>query len=353
MKLALCGFEHAGKSTVFDALTGATLSPEEARSNRLQVVPVPDPRLERLRSDYNPKKYTPATVQYEDVPGFGGDKYFGELREADALICVVRGFENPSVLARQEKVDWQRDLKDIAEELCFADFALAEKHVERLRKATRHHSKGQSRDKDRLTLLERLLPVLEEGRPATDLEWTKDDLETIKDYGLLTLKPRIMLVNMGDDDTASALGLADIPEFEGDERPTEITCGIRARLEAEVAQLEDEERAEFLEDFGIQELFANRLIRISYQYLDLISFLTAGDKEVRAWTIRRGLTAAQAAGKIHSDFERAFIRAEVVAWSDYQEHGSVKACKEAKKWRLEGKAYVVQDGDVVEIRHGA
>lgn len=353
MKLAICGFKHSGKSTVFNALTGVDTSADQSRKARLQVVSVPDPRLERLRTDYSPKKYTPANVQYEDFPGFGGDQYFGQLRDADALVCVIRGFESDSVLARFEKVDWKRDLSDFEQELAIADFILVEKQIEKLQRSTRHLGKGQNRDKDRLGILEKLLPVLEEGRSAHELGLSDEELDIIKDYALLSLKPRIMLVNLGDDDDAESMGIPEMPEFAGDDRPTAITCAIRARLEAEVAALDEDERAEFLSDFNIKELMGARLLRISYAYLNLISFFTAGEKEVRAWTITRGTSAAQAAGKIHSDFERAFIRMEVTNWPDYEELGSWKAAKDAKKWRLEGKGYVVNDGDIVEIRHNA
>jgi ribosome-binding ATPase len=353
MKLAICGFKDAGKSTVFNALTGTDDSSEESRKARLQVVSVPDPRLERLRDDYKPKKYTPANVQYEDSPGFGGDQYFGQLRDADALLCVIRGFDNPSVMARHDKVDWERDLNDFEQELAIADFILAEKQIEKLKRNTRHIGKGQNRDKDRLVILEKLLPVLEEGRSPHELNLSKDESDIIKDYALLSLKPRIMLVNLDEDGDAKALGIPETPEFVGEDRPTQITCAIRARLEAEVGALEPEEREEFLTDFNITEIMAQRLLRISYAFLDLISFFTAGDKEVRAWTIHRGDTAPQAAGKIHSDFEKSFIRAEITSWADYEELGSVKAAKDAKKWRLESKGYVIADGDIVEIRHNA
>jgi ribosome-binding ATPase len=353
MRLAICGFKDAGKSTVFNALTGVDLGEDESRKARLQAVSVPDPRLERLRTDYAPKKFSPASVQYEDFPGFGGDQYFGQLRDADALVCVIRGFESPSVMARNNKVDWKRDLADFEMELAIADFILAEKQIVKLKKATRTAGKGQSRDKDRLIILEKLLPILEEGRSAHELNLPPEELETIKDYALLSLKPRIMLINLDDDTEPSTLEIPELPDFMGANRPTQITAAIRARLEAEVGALEEEERNEFLSDFGITELMAHGLLRISYAYLNLISFFTAGDKEVRAWTISRGDTAAQAAGKIHSDFERAFIRAEVTNWADYEELGSVKAAKDAKKWRLEGKGYTVLDGDILEIRHNA
>jgi len=352
MKLAIFGFKNSGKSTVFDALTGEDAGPLGARTQetRLRSVPVPDPRLERLRTDYKPKKFTPATVNYVDFPGFGGDEYFGELRTADALIGVVRGFKNPSVMERNERIDWKADFSDLVDELIVADYVLVEKQLARLKKATRF--KASKDDEGRLAILERLLPLLEEGKPATELELNADERELVRGYAFLSLKPRIMVVNLDDDTDLAATGLDPNPDFAGDERPASLTFPIRARLEAEVAQLEEDERAEFLTDFGIEEVISARLIRISYAYLNLISFLTAGEKEVHAWTIRRGTTAVVAAGKIHTDIQRSFIRAEITSWADYEELGSVKAAKEAKKWRLEAKGYVVQDGDMVEFRHG-
>lgn len=353
MKLGIFGFENAGKSTVFDALTGSESGPDDKRETRLKVVPVPDPRLERLREDYKPKKFTPASVQYVDLPGFGGDAYFGELREIDALVGVVAGFSNASVMPRGDKVDWKRDLVDLGQELAIADFILCEKHAAKLKKLTRDATKATPRDKARLAVLEKVLPVLEDGGDIHSLTLSAEDKEAIRDFHLLSLKPRIMLVNVDDDTSPESLGLAAATDWAGEDRPPTITLAIAGRLEAEVSQLPEEDRAEFLADFNIKEVVADRLLRISYAYLNLISFLTAGDKEVRAWTIRRGNTAVEAAGKIHSDIARAFIRAEVTAWDDYAALGSIKAAKDAKKWRLEGRGYVIQDGDVIEIRHNA
>ncbi len=352
MKLGICGFDMAGKSTVFDALTGPGADPARPGEKRVRVVPVPDPRLERLRDDYEPKKFTPATVQFVDFPGFGGDKYFGELRDSDALVCVVMGFSSPNVVAREGKVDFRRDLAALESELVFADLVVVERQIERAAKAGRHLSKAQREKQGFLPVLEKLKPALEEGRSALDIDLTDDELEVVRGFNLLSLKPRIMLVNVDDDADIDALGLPALPEWDSDERPRSVTVAIRAGLEAEVAQLDEEERAEFLSDFGIEEVVSSRLLRLCYAYLNLHSFLTAGPKEVRAWTIRRGTSAVEAAGKIHSDIQRGFIRAEVCAWEDYVAHGSIKKAKEAKKVRLEGKTYIVQDGDVIEFRHG-
>ncbi len=352
MKLGICGFEMAGKSTVFDALTGPGGDAPRRGEKRLRVVPVPDPRLERLREDYEPKKFTPATVQFVDFPGFGGDKYFGELRECDALVCVVMGFQSPNVVARDGKVDFRRDLEALEAELVFADFALVEKLIEKAEKSSRHLSKAARDKASHLHVLQKLKPVFEEGRSALEADLSDEEREEIRGFALLSLKPRIMLVNVDDDADVEALGLPPLPEWASDERPTSVTVAIRAGLEAEVAQLSEEERGEFLRDFGIEEVISSRLLRLSYQFLNLHSFLTAGPKEVRAWTIRRGTNAVDAAGKIHTDIQRGFIRAEVCAWEDYEQYGSVKAAKEAKHVRLEPKTYIVKDGDVIEFRHG-
>lgn len=355
MKLAIIGPAFSGKTTVFNALTGATEELSDfsgAGKPHRRDVPVPDPRLDRLQADYTPKKVTPARVDFLDLPGYGGsEKFFGEARQNEALVRVVRAFGGSAVPHPKDRIDWRADLADLDTDFVLQDLAMVERRIERLEKSVQKPTPRQKEEKAELELFRKVLPGLEEGIP---LKKSLDRVEQAKltNYGFLTLKPLLTLVNIGDDDDPAALDLPPLPELGGDDSPDELMIPIKARLEAEVAQLDPEDRAEFLADFGLDEPIRDRLIRLSYGLLGLASFLTAGPKEVRAWTIRRGAAAVEAAKVIHSDIARGFIRAEVVSWADYLETGGWKQAKEAKKMRLEGKEYPMRDGDVVEFRHG-
>lgn len=356
MKLAIIGPKFSGKTTIFNALTGANEDLSDfsgAGKEHHRDVPVPDARLDKLREDFQPKKVSPARVEFLDLPGYGGsEKFFGDARQNEALIRVVRAFGGDAVPHPRDRVDWKADLEDLDTDFVIQDLAMVERRIERLEKQTKRgpSSKTYKEDMAILETLTRIRPSLEDGVPLKkSLE--PDEQEKLAPFGFLTLKPTLTLVNVGDDDDPSSLGIPDLPDM-GAGPVDDVTLAIKGRLEAEVAQLDEEDRAEFLADFGLAEPIRNRLIRLSYDILGLQSFLTAGPKEVRAWTIRKGDTAVQAAKVIHSDIARAFIRAEVVSWQDYLACGGWKGAKEAKKMRLEGKEYKVADGDVLEIRHG-
>lgn len=356
MKLALIGPKFSGKTTVFNALTGANVELSDfsgAGREHSREVAVPDPRLERLARDWKPKKVTPARVEFLDLPAYGGsEKFFGDARQQEALVRVVRAFGGDAVPHPKDRIDWRADLEDLETDFVLQDLAMVERRVEKLQQTTKRGPSYKAY-KDEVAELETLLrvkPALEDGVPLKRT-LNPEEQEKLSGFRFLTLKPTLSLVNIGDEDDPAAFDLPPVPEQLDD--VDDVILAIRGRLEAELAQLDDEDRAVFLADFGLSEPLRERVIRLSYALLGQQSFLTGGPKEVRAWTVRRGATAVEAARVIHSDIARGFIRAEVVSWSDYVACGSWKAAKEAKKMRLEGKDYVMQDGDVVEFRHGA
>jgi GTP-binding protein YchF len=347
VKLAILGPKFSGKTTVFNALTGAEEELSDfsgAGKEHRRDVHVPDARLDRLADDFKPKKISPARVEFLDLPAYGGsEKFFGDARQNQALILVVRAYAGDAIPHPRSRIDWRADLEDIETDFVLQDLAMVERRLERLEKNTKRGPsyKTYKEDMADLELYKKVLPSLSDG-VALKKSMDAEEQAKLAPFGFLTLKPTLTVVNIGDDDDPTALGIDD----DGSIMP------IKARLEAEVAQLDEEDRGEFLTDFGLDEPIRDRLIRHSYALLGQQSFLTAGPKEVRAWTITAGDTAVQAAKVIHSDIARGFIRAEVVSWEDYCATGGWKAAKEAKKMRLEGKEYLMQDGDVVEFRHG-
>ncbi len=356
MKLGIVGFPYSGKTTVFNALSGANEPLSDFSGGgepKIRVVDVPDPRLERMREDYKPKKFSPAKVEFHDLPAYGGsEKYFGEVRDMDAIVRVVRAFKNPSVPARKERVDWKADLADLEGDFLIQDLAMVERRVEKLEKSSKKPSKTQKEEIEELAILMKCKPYLDAARPLRELELKPEERNRVANFQFLTLKSTLTLINMGDDDDPKALGLPPLPALEaGKAPPNDITVPIRARLEAEIAQLAQDEREVFMKDFGIQETIRDVVLRLSYALLDQMSFLTGGEKEVRAWTIRRGSSALEAARKIHSDIAKGFARANIIAWSDYLAQGGEKKAKDAGKMRAEGRDYVMQDGDVVEFLH--
>lgn len=356
MKLGIVGLPFSGKTTVFNALCGCNepLSDYSGGGEvKMRTVDVPDPRLERMRVDYKPKKFSPAKVEFHDLPGYGGDKYYGVVRDMDALVVVVRGFKNASVMhPKNRAIDWKNDADDLHADFLIQDMAMVEKRVDKLERSSKKPSKTQKEEIEELALLTKLKPTLDAGKPLRDLKLTPDEKVRIASFQFLTLKSTLTLVNVGDDDDPKALGVPDLPKLEaGAPPPSDITIPIRGRLEMEVSQLEPADRVAFLKDFGITETIRDVVIRLSYALLDQMSFLTGGDKEVRAWTIPRGATAIEAARKIHSDIAKGFARAQVIAWADYVAHGGEKGAKDANKMRAEGRDYVMKDGDLVEFLH--
>jgi len=319
---------------------------------RQATVKVPDERLDFLAALFRPKKYTETTLEFIDVPGISLSdphgqaefrRYAADLRTCDGLVAVVRAFESPAVAAYRSRIDPKADLDELHTELLFADLEQVTKRIEKLEKQAAKPSKTQEADKRELAVMQRIHACLEKERPVTEAVHNEEEQRITTSFGFLMGKPLIVVINVGE---------ADVQKPPAFNHPTAaMTIALSAEIEAEIAQLPAADRAAFLSDLGLGAPAKNRLIQTCYQAVGLISFLTAGEEEVRAWTIRKGLSAVEAAGKIHTDIQRGFIRAETVAFADLKAAGDMKNAKAAGKVRLEGKAYIVQDGDVILFRH--
>ncbi len=355
MRVAIVGFPYSGKTSVFRAITGLPREQIHPAEENLAAVKIPEPRLDLLAELFKPKRKTEATMEFVDLPGSAeGDrehagltKHLPTLRQADALLLIIRAFESPSVVAHEGRIDPQRDLQELRDEMLLADLAISAARIDKLEKAVTKPTKDVEQLKHELVVLKRCQDALEKEKPMRSVVQPGDEEKMLRAFGFLTQKPVVLILNVSEEQVAKE------PAFR--DPHAAATFAVSAPLEADLVTLAAAERAPFMQEYGIQSLARDRIIRACFDALGMVSFLTGGPggEEVRAWPVPRGTTAVDAAGKIHTDMARGFIRAETIAYADLRAAGSMREAKAANKIRQEHKHYLVQDGDFITFKFTA